>query len=201
MELASQLYLTERKKGESMQYFIYCLKHLNSRCQPHERFRDNQLLARFINGMNHKDLYINMITQGITTWEDTIIAVIQLKDNIKMHKSINLPSEASRTKFVKSVVPSIEKIVALYLQKMGYANRNELHRELACELAIYSNFHGYHPNERVSHTPPSVYTIWISRQEARLQQKKIIDPILHVRKLQEKLALFVSQQHQALIAM
>ena len=68
--LASQLHSTKRKKGESMRDFIYQMKHLNSRFQPHKRFHDDQLLSRFINGMSHKDLYDIMIMQGIKNWED-----------------------------------------------------------------------------------------------------------------------------------
>ena len=42
--LSSQLRLAERNNGESMRDFINRLKHLNSQCKPHERFRDDQLL-------------------------------------------------------------------------------------------------------------------------------------------------------------
>ena len=79
--LTFQLHLAKRNKNESMRDFIYRLKHLNSRCPLHKRFRDDQLLDRFINGMNHKELYNSLITQGITTWDDTVTAVIQLEDN------------------------------------------------------------------------------------------------------------------------
>ena len=118
--LASQLHSAERKNGESMRDFIYRLKHLNSRCQPDKRFRDDQLLDRFINGMNHKELYNSMITQGITTWDDTITAVIQLEDNLEMKDSVNTPSTASATKSTKDdASPPIEQVVARYLQRMG----------------------------------------------------------------------------------
>ena len=72
--VASQLHSAERKNKESMQDFIYQLKHLNSRCQPDKRFCNDQLLDRFINNMNHKELYNSMITHGITTWDNTIMA-------------------------------------------------------------------------------------------------------------------------------
>ena len=97
--LTSQLHSTERKNGESMRDFIYQMKHLKSRFQPHKRFHDDQLLSRFINGMNHKDLYNIKIMRGIKTWEDTIIAIIQFEDNLKMRELINLPSDTSTTKF------------------------------------------------------------------------------------------------------
>lgn len=144
--LASQLHATERKKGESMCDFIYRLKHLNSRCQPHERLHNDQLLDRFINGMNHKELYNSMITRRITTWEDTIITVIQLEDNLKMRESVNPSSDTSTKKSTtKSAAPPINQVVATYLQKMGYANRNKPRRDLARELVFYLICHADHP--------------------------------------------------------
>ena len=125
-DLASQLHSAERKNGESMRDFIYQLKHLNSRCQPVERFRDDQLLDRFINAMNHKELYNSKITRGIITWDDTITAVIQLEDNLEMKDSVNTPSTATTTKSTKDdTFPPIEQVVACYLQRMGYVNRNQ----------------------------------------------------------------------------
>ena len=54
--LSSQLHSAERNNGESMRDFINRLKHLNSQCKPHERFRDDQLLDRLINGMKHTEI-------------------------------------------------------------------------------------------------------------------------------------------------
>lgn len=144
--LASQLHLAKRKNGESMWDFIYQLNHLNSRCQPVKRFRNDQLLDRCINGMNHKELYNSMIMQGITTLDNTIARVIQLEDNLEMKDSVNTPSTASATKSTKDdASPPIEQVVARYLQRMGYVNRNQPQGEPTQELVYCSIFHGEHP--------------------------------------------------------
>ena len=148
-----------------MRDFIYRLKHLNSRCQPDERFRDDQLLDRFINGMNHKELYNSMITRGITTWDNTITAVIQLEDNLEMKDSVNTPSTASTTKSTKDdAAPPIEQVVARYLQRMGYVNRNQPRRRAYLRIGVLFDLPWRASHERVPYTPPCVQTPRIPKQ-------------------------------------
>ncbi|MCO5570731.1 hypothetical protein L7F22_024459 [Adiantum nelumboides] len=122
--LSSQLHSAERNKGESMRDFIYRLKHLNSRCSPHERFRDDQLLDRFINGMNHTELYNSLITSGITTWDDMVTAVIQLEDSLEMKETAGTPSESPSTNTSDTNSSNIEQIVTSSLQRYGYEGNN-----------------------------------------------------------------------------
>ena len=78
-----------------MRDFINRLKHLNSQCKPHEQFRDDQLLDRLINGMKHTELYNSLVTRGITTWDDTVVAVIELEDNLEIREATSTPSETA----------------------------------------------------------------------------------------------------------
>ena len=75
-----------------MRDFINRLKHLNSQCKPHERFRDDQHLDPLINGMKHTELYNSLVTRGITTWDDTVAAVIELEDNLEIREVTSAPS-------------------------------------------------------------------------------------------------------------
>ena len=118
--LASQLHSAERQTGESIRDFIYRLKHLNSRCQPHERFRDDQLLDRFVNGMNHRELFNCLITRGITTWDATVAVVIQLEDSLEINDTpANAPNNnMAWPKLAEGDSSSVERIVASYLKKL-----------------------------------------------------------------------------------
>ncbi|RYA40627.1 hypothetical protein DD606_25650 [Enterobacter cloacae complex sp. GF14B] len=80
--VASQLQKAQREEGESVRDFISRLKHLNSRCNPNERFNNNQLLDRFIRGLRHEDIYNGLVIRGITTWEAVTTNAIQLEDNL-----------------------------------------------------------------------------------------------------------------------
>ena len=97
--MASQLQKAEREEGESVRDFISRLKHLNSRCTSNERFNNNQLLDRFIRGLQHEGIYNGLVIQGITTWEAVTANAIQLEDNL-MIAGKKVTSEAKSTSYL-----------------------------------------------------------------------------------------------------
>lgn len=113
--LSSQLHSTEKNNGESMRNFINCLKHLNSRCKPHKWFKDHQLLDCLINGMNHIELNNRLVTRGITTWDNIVVVVIELEDNIEIKETTSAPGETTSTQPSQASNPSIEQMVASYI--------------------------------------------------------------------------------------
>lgn len=66
--------------------------------------------------MNHTKLYNSLITRGITTWDDTIVAVIELEDNLEIKETASTSNEAVSTKTSQASTLSIEQIVAFYWQ-------------------------------------------------------------------------------------
>ena len=73
------------------------------------------------------------------------MAVIHFEDNLKMRALVNTPSSTSTKKFTKErIAPPIEQMLATYLQKLGYASRNQPQREPAQELLFCLIFDGEH---------------------------------------------------------
>ena len=159
--LSSQLHLAERDNGESMRDFINHLKHLNSQCKPHERFRD--LLDRLINGMKHTELYNSLVTRGITTWDDTVATVIELEDNLEIKEATSTPSETASIQPSQATVPSKEQMVAAYIQKLFRANAPQQRKEPTLELVFCSTCNGDHPTSECPTLRTQIFQSTISR--------------------------------------
>ena len=84
--------------------------------------QDDQLLDRLINGMKHTEFYNSLVTRGITTWDDTIVAVIELEDNLEIKEATSAPSETASIQPSQATAPSMEQMVATYIQKLFRAN-------------------------------------------------------------------------------
>ena len=66
--------------------------------------------------MKHTELYNSLVTRGITTWDDTVIAVIELEDNLEIKEATSTPSETASIQPSQATAPSMVQMVASYIQ-------------------------------------------------------------------------------------
>ena len=59
------------------------IKHLNARCEPHERLSDEQLLPQFLLGLRSSKLHDQLTVLNITSFETCNKEAIRLGDNIR----------------------------------------------------------------------------------------------------------------------
>ena len=97
--------------------------------------------------MNHTELYNSLVTRGITTWDDTVAAVIELEDNLEIKEATSTPSETASTQPSQASSPSIEQTVGAYIQKLLRANTSEQRKEPTRGLVFCSTCNGDHPTK------------------------------------------------------
>lgn len=93
--LVNQLNQIKQKKS-SLRDYIAKIKHLNTRCEPHERVNDEQLLSQFLLGLISPKLQDPLIVLNITSFEVCSKEAIRLGDNMR---------EGDKT--IVTLVPSI----------------------------------------------------------------------------------------------
>ena len=76
--------LNQVKQGkDSLRDYIAKIKHLNARCEPHERLIDEQLLPRFLLGLRSSKLHGQLTVLNITSFETCSKEAIRLGDNMR----------------------------------------------------------------------------------------------------------------------
>ena len=76
--------LNQVKQGkDSLRDYIAKIKHLNARCEPHERLSDEQLLPRFLLGLRSSKLHDQLTVLNITSFETCSKEAIRLGDNMR----------------------------------------------------------------------------------------------------------------------
>ena len=66
-----------------MHDYIARIKHLNARCESHERLSDEQLLPRFLLGLRSSKLHDQLTVLTITSFETCSKDAIRLGDNMR----------------------------------------------------------------------------------------------------------------------
>ena len=72
--------LNQVKQGkDSLRDYIAKIKHLNARCEPHERLSDKQLLPRFLLGLRSSKLHDQLTVLNITSFKTCSKEAIRLE--------------------------------------------------------------------------------------------------------------------------
>ena len=128
------------------------IKHLNARCEPHERLNDEQLLPRFLLGLRSSKLHDQLTVLNITSFETCSKEAIRLGENMRegdkttttsvllIVGSKDLDTSSSRvckeqSKEAKDL--NIDELVDLIVTRLNTQAKNAAHRDHQGNAHLY----------------------------------------------------------------
>ena len=145
--------LNQVKQGkDSLRDYIAKIKHLNARCEPHERLSDEQLLPRFLLGLRSSKLHDQLTVLNITSFEACSKEAIRLGDNMREgDETVNTSvpsilgskdpdassSKVSREQSKEAKDMSIDELADLIVARLNPQSKNAAHRDTHGNAHLY----------------------------------------------------------------